>query len=425
MSESETKKPKQLRSGASNRASKKATDGASEAAPSLPAATDMNGASSMGDAGAVKPEIKNVNPIVLDETYNELRTENRVVMRRTIAVNLDSFRAAPENFDPRPVRQYPTLAQVDAPFFSVVIPTHNGLQHLATVLDAMQSQTFADSETIVVDDASSDSSAQFVSANYPWVRLIVNRRNQGFAAACNTGAAAARGRYIVLLNNDTEPEAGWLAALAATIATHPDAAIVASKLLLFDRRDTLHTTGDMLRADGIPQNRGVWERDNGQYDSAGPVFSGCGGASAYRRDVWQALGGFDEDFWMYLEDVDLGFRARLMGCEVIFAPQARVYHRLSSSGGDTLASYYVGRNTIWLIAKNMPRSLLVRNALPIAAGQLSVALDALRNWRGAAAQARLRGQLAGLLGLRRQLAKRHVIQPRRQIEDSQLQKLLA
>ena len=372
-----------------------------------------------------KPEPKNVNPIVLDETYNELRGENRVVMRRTIAINLDNFRAAPDNFDPRPNRQYPDLAAVDAPFFSVVVPTHNGLRHLPTVLDALSRQTFRDSEVLVVDDAGSDASAQFVAENYPWVRLIVNRRNIGFAASCNTGAAAARGRYVVLLNNDTEPAATWLAELARTIAAHPDAAIVASKLLLYDRRDTLHTTGDMLGTDGIPHNRGVWEQDRGQYDASGAIFSGCGGASAYRKDVWQALGGFDEDFWMYLEDVDLGFRAQLLGCAAVFAPEARVYHKLSQSGGDTLASYYVGRNTIWLIAKNMPRSLLLRNAPQIVGSQVRIALDALRNWRGEAAQARLRGQWAGLLGLPQQLAKRRLIQPRRQIDDSEFAKLLS
>jgi GT2 family glycosyltransferase len=345
-------------------------------------------------------------------------------MRRTIAVNLDSFRAAPDNFDPRPLRSYPALLQVDAPFFSVIVPTFNGLRHMAGVLGALERQTFADYEVIVVDDASADATAQWVAENHPWVRLIVNRRNLGFAASCNTGAAAARGRYLVLLNNDTEPELTWLVELARAIVANPDAAIVASKLLLFDRRDTLHTTGDTLGLDGIPHNRGVWEQDRGQYDAASAIFSGCGGASAYRKDVWQALGGFDEDFWMYLEDADLGFRARLLGCAAVFAPQARVYHRLSQSGGDTLASYYVGRNTIWLIAKNMPRALLLRNAPQIVGSQLRIALDALRSWRGEAAQARLRGQWAGLRGLPQQFAKRRIIQPRRQIEDIELTKLL-
>jgi GT2 family glycosyltransferase len=417
----EEKKPRQPKQGTGKKGAKQGTDashnGAAHIAPSraeTPSATSST---------ETAPTAKNVNPIVLDETYHGLREENRVVMRRTIAVNLENFRAAPENFDPRPQRNYPALPEVTAPFFSVVVPTHNGLRHMAGVLGALQQQTFADHEVILVDDASADATAQWVAEQHPWVRLIVNRHNLGFAASCNTGAAAARGRFVVLLNNDTEPQADWLEALARAITAHPDAAIVTSKLLLYDRRDTLHTTGDTLGRDGIPHNRGVWEVDRGQYDGAENVFSGCGGATAYRKDIWQALGGFDEDFWMYLEDVDFGFRARLLGCETVFAPQARVYHRLSQSGGDTLASYYVGRNTIWLIAKNMPRTLLLRNAPQIVGGQMQVALAALRSWRGEAAQARLRGMYAGIKGLPQQLAKRRMIQPRRQLEDAELAKL--
>lgn len=364
------------------------------------------------------------NPIVSNETYSELRERSRVVMRHNIALNLDAFRAASEEFTPRPIRTYPPLREVTAPFASVIVPNYNGVRHLPIVLDALRRQTFRDFEVIVVDDASQDESVALVEANYPDVRLIVNRRNVGFVRCCNTGAAAARGHMIILLNNDTEPEPTWLEELVKTFVAYPRAAMVASKLLLFDRRDTLHTTGDMLGVDGIPRNRGVWERDEGQYDAAQVIFSGCGGATAYRREVWEALGGFDEDFWMYLEDVDFGFRARLAGWEAVFAPRARVYHHLSASGGDALASYYVGRNTIWLIAKNMPRSLLRRNALAILCSQLAITLDALRHWRGEAARARLRGQLAGLIGLPQQLQKRRTIQPRRQIEDEDLAQML-
>ncbi|MCS6827998.1 MAG: glycosyltransferase family 2 protein [Caldilinea sp.] len=364
------------------------------------------------------------NPIVLDETYSELRERSRVVMRHNIALNLDAFRAASEEFTLRPARSYPPLRETTTPFASVIVPNYNGARHLPIVLDALCRQTFHDFEVIVVDDASRDESVALVETHYPNVRLIVNRRNVGFVRSCNTGAAAARGRMLVLLNNDTEPEPTWLEELVKTFVAYPRAAMVASKLLLFDRRDTLHTTGDMLGVDGIPRNRGVWERDEGQYDAAPTIFSGCGGATAYRREVWEALGGFDEDFWMYLEDVDFGFRARLAGWEAVFAPRARVYHRLSASGGDALASYYVGRNTIWLIAKNMPRSLLRRNALAIVRGQLAITWEALRQWRGEAARARLRGQFAGVLGLVRQLQKRRAIQPRRQIEDEDLARML-
>ncbi len=365
------------------------------------------------------------NAVTEDETYGALREDNRVVMRHSIALNLDSFIPATEAFNPRPVRDYPALRPATPPFFSVVIPNFNGQRHLAGLFAALDKQTFADFEVIFADDASSDGSVALVEDVYPAARLLTNRRNLGFVANTNAAADAALGRVIVLLNNDTEPDPDWLAELAKTITQHPEAAIVASKLLLFDQRDRLHTTGDLLGRDGIPRNRGVWEEDRGQFDDQTEIFGGCGGAMAIRKDVWQALGGFDEDLWMYLEDVDLAFRAQLAGWKAVFAPNARVYHKLSSSGGDDLSSFYVGRNTLWVLAKNMPTALLLRHLPDIVAAQLHIAIDALRNWRGTAARARLRGQLAGVLGLPGQLRKRRTIQRQRMIEDAELERRLA
>jgi len=375
------------------------------------------------------------NPVVEDKTYGELSEDNRVVMRHAIAVNIDNFKPATDGFEARPERKYPPLQATTAPFMSVIVPNYNGRDLLQSVLGSLSYQTFTDFELIFVDDASTDDSVAFVeqffsssayldSSHKPsWreLRVIVNRQNRGFVASCNSAADIARGQVLVLLNTDTEPEWEWLEELAVAICTNPQAAMITSKMLLFDERTQLHTTGDLLGTDGIPRNRGVWQEDHGQYDNETKVFSGSGGGTAYRKDVWQMLGGFDEDFWMYLEDVDYGFRAQLAGWEAVFAPKARLYHRLSATSGDTLASYYVGRNTIWNIVKNMPRNLLVRNLPAIVAGQLKITFDALRNIRGEAAQARLLGQLAGLAGIPHQLHKRGIIQPRRVLEDAVLQ----
>ena len=364
------------------------------------------------------------NPLVEDATYGDLREDNRVVMRHQIALNIEAFRAAPEDFQPRKERVFPPLRAVAGPFLSVVIPNYNGMRFLPTVIEALQRQTFADFEVVVVDDASTDESVAWLETTHPSVRVVVNRRNEGFVAACNRGADVARGKVIVFLNSDTEPEPGWTAALAKAVCEHPDASIFASKLLLFDRRTVLHSAGDLLGVDGVPRNRGVWEEDRGQYDTLPEVFGGCGGAVAYRRDLWRDLGGFDGDFWMYVEDADFAFRARLAGAATVFVPDARVYHHLTATAGGSLASYYVGRNTVWLIVKNMPRKLLIRGLPQIVASQARIALDALRYWRGAEARARLRGQLAGLLGMGRMLHKRRVIQPRRQRDDEELWKEL-
>lgn len=364
------------------------------------------------------------NPIVEDATYGELRDDNRVVMRHQIALNLDAFRAAPEDFQARPTRTYRELTPVSSPFFSIIIPTYNGMRWLPTLMEALAGQTFRDFEVIVVDDGSHDQTVAFLEDHYPAVRVVVNRQNQGFVASCNTGADVARGRMIVFLNNDTEPEAEWAAELARGVCANPNAGIFACKLLLFERRNTLHSAGDMQGLDGVPRNRGVWEEDNGQFDNDLAVFGGCGGAVAYRRELWKALGGFDDAFWMYLEDADFAFRAQLLGWESRFVPAARVYHHLSATGGGVLASYYVGRNTIWMIAKNMPRTLLWRNFLPVVARQCSIAMSALMNFSGKEARARLRGQIAGVLGLPAILRKRATIQRRRILDDFELARKL-
>ncbi|MBX3001739.1 MAG: glycosyltransferase family 2 protein [Caldilineaceae bacterium] len=367
------------------------------------------------------------NAVGEDETYNALRVDNRVVMRNSIALNLDSFNAATEEFAPRPGRAYAALKTVRPPFFSVVIPNYNGRRHLSTLFDALKSQTLGDFEVIFADDASSDDSVSFVEQNYAHhldLRVMVNRQNLGFVASVNAAADAARGRILVLLNSDTEPEPTWLAELAKAVCAHPDAAIIASKLLLFDKRDSLHTAGDLLGKDGLPRNRGVWEKDRGQYDAAIDIFSGCGGAVAIRRHVWQALGGFDEEFWMYLEDVDFAFRAQLSGWQAILAPGARVYHKVSGSGGDDLSSYYVGRNTIWMLVKNMPTALLLRYLPQILGAQVNIARDALRHLSGYAARQRLRGQLAGLAGIPAQWRKRRLIQQRRWRQDAEIEQRL-
>ncbi len=293
------------------------------------------------------------------------------------------------------------ISPTETPLVSVIIPNYNGLRFLQTCFDALRAQTYPRHQTqiILVDDASTDESVAFVQASYPEVKVVRLARNSGLAAGCNAGARAATGDLLVMLNNDTEVEPGWLAALVAAAAANPKAGTIASKMLLFDRRDTLHNAGDLMGADGIPRNRGVWEKDTGQYDTDPIIFGGCGGGAAYRREAWKQAGGFDERLFMYLEDVDLAWRLRLLGWEAVFAPEARMYHQLSATGGGVLASYYVGRNTLWVIAKDMPGPLIRENLGRIVAAQWQVTRDALRAWRGEAARARLRGQLAGLIGL--------------------------
>ena len=308
-----------------------------------------------------------------------------------------------------------------APRVSVIIPHWNGCHHLAGCLNALRRQTLADHEVILVDNGSTDGSQVYVREHFPEVRLIELGSNRGFTGAGNAGYAASRGEFVCLLNNDTEADPGWLAAVVDVFERQPRAGVVASKILLFDRRDHFHTAGDYYRVDGIPGNRGVWQRDRGQYDREEPVFSACGGAAAYRRSMLAEIGFLDDAFFFSCEDVDLAWRAQLAGWEVRYTPAAVVYHKLKASGGSgVVGSYHDGRNFLYVIWKNYPTALLRQHAGDIVRAQWRISAAALRAWRGAAARARLRGQLAGLLGLARMWPARRRIQAARRIDDRTL-----
>lgn len=310
------------------------------------------------------------------------------------------------------------------PRVSVIIPNWNGLGLLRPCLDALRRQTYTDHEVIVVDNASADASVAALRDEYPEVRVVVLPTNRGFAGGCNEGIRAARGEYIVTTNNDTEAEPGWLAALADALDRHPEAGSAAARIMLHDRRDTLHSAGDLFRRDGTPDSRGVWQRYGPPYDRACYVFGGCGGATMYRRAMLEEIGTFEEAFFMYCEDVDLNWRAQLAGWKCVYVPDAVIYHHLSATGGGPMSSYHVGRNTLWVLARNYPGGLWRRHWRAVVARQWRITRDALRTWRGAAARARLRGQLAGLVGLLRWRQSRRAIQARRRVPDAYLESIL-
>ncbi|HET9015838.1 MAG TPA: glycosyltransferase family 2 protein [Thermomicrobiaceae bacterium] len=311
----------------------------------------------------------------------------------------------------------------------VIIPTHNGRDLLATCLPALARQRYRDFRVVVVDDASTDDSIDLVRQVMPEAVIVQLPRNRGLAVAVNAGLDVSASELIALLNNDTEPEPNWLGALVAALDRHPDAAAAASKLRLFDRRDVIHSAGDVFRRRGVPGNRGVWERDIGQYDREEEVFSACGGAALYRRralDAAAAVDGavLDPDLFMYCEDVDLSWRLRLLGYHVVYAPDAVVYHRLSATGGGTLASYYVARNAPAVVVKDLPDQLLRRHLLAIVAEQLRQLAGTLPHLREPAARARLRGMLAFVVMVPNLLQKRRRIQAACRVEAASLEALL-
>jgi len=308
--------------------------------------------------------------------------------------------------------------------FSVIVPSWNGVQLLPACLESLRTQTYRNFEVLVVDNASADESVALVRQQYPEARLVALSENRGFTGAVNAGIAQAKGTFVALLNQDAEADPRWLAEMARAAQAHPEAGAIACKILLFDRRDYLHSAGDSYRQDGIPVNRGVWQRDEGQFDVETEVFGACGAAAAYRRHVLDEVGWFDESFFMYCDDVDLAWRQQLAGWRTVYTPRAIAFHHLSASGGGVTASYYTGRNTIYVLAKNVPTPLLRKYGKAMITAQLRISADALRSWRGQAARARLRGQLAGLLTWPRMLRKRRAIQRTRRVPIAYLENLL-
>lgn len=306
---------------------------------------------------------------------------------------------------------------------SVIIPNWNGAQHLSACLGSLRRQTYANVKVIVVDNGSRDDSLD-VLARYPDVRVLALGENRGFTGACNAGFRAAQGDIQVLLNNDTEVNAGWLTAVVDAFARHPEVGLVASKMLLFDRRDVFHTAGDYVTPDGMAHNRGVWQRDEGQYDHEAYVFSACGGSAAYRKSMLDEIGLLDDDFFFSFEDVDLAWRAQLAGWRCLYAPQAVVYHKLKASGGGVTASFYDGRNRIYTLAKNYPADLWRAHWRKVVGAQWELVREALRLWRGAAARATLRGIAAGVAGIPKMRRKRQAIQAMRRVDAAYLERLM-
>jgi GT2 family glycosyltransferase len=308
-----------------------------------------------------------------------------------------------------------------------VIPTHNGRHLLGPCLGALGRQSYRDFETVVVDDGSTDGSADHIRASYPEVRLVELGENRGFSAAVNAGIRSSRSEYVALLNNDAEPEAGWLAALvgAADAPEHARAALFASKMLSLQDRSILDGAGDALRWSGLPIRLGHGEKDRGQYEETRPVFGACAAAALYRRALFEEVGLFDEDFFAYCEDTDLSFRAQLAGRGCLYVPGAVVLHAGSASTGgkkSPLGLRQGTRNGINLLVKNVPGGLLLKYSPLFVAGQL------LRVILTSASPAKARANLSGLAGagrlLPRMLEKRRGIQNHRKVPVAQVEKLL-
>lgn len=249
----------------------------------------------------------------------------------------------------------------DAIDVSVIVVNYNGRPWLEGCLTATLAQLTGQHELIVVDNASSDDSLEFLRACFPAVRVLALDRNSGFAEGNNIGARVARGRYIAFLNNDTIPQPGWLIGLRAPFDRDPSTAVTTSRILYLHDPSVVDSAGDgYLRAGGAFKR--LHGAPSASAEQPGEAFGACGAACMFRKDVFLDLGGFDEDFFMVYEDVDISYRARLRGYRCMYAPNAIVHHAGSGTlhRNSPLSVYYGQRNLEWTYLKNTPWPLLVR-----------------------------------------------------------------
>jgi GT2 family glycosyltransferase len=258
-------------------------------------------------------------------------------------------------------RKSVTVTAQKKPLVSVVIANWNGRSLLPACLDSLGSQTFRDTEIIVVDNGSTDGSQEVIRSGFPNVHLVALTENLGFAPANNIALRHAKGEYIALLNNDTEADPLWLETLLSALAKNEEIGFCASKMVLHHDRRRADSCGDYYTVEGVAGKRGHLELAD-RYNDAREVFGACAGAAMYRRSMIEDIGLFDDDFFMVHEDSDLSFRAQLMGYKCLYVPGAVVSHRESATIGHTTyrSVYYAQRNAEFVYLKNMPLPLILK-----------------------------------------------------------------
>ncbi len=246
---------------------------------------------------------------------------------------------------------------------SVIIPNYNGAKFIEDCIGSLKAQEYKDFEIIVVDNDSKDGSADLVEKEYPGIRLKRLDQNYGFSRAVNEGLRMSRAPFVILLNSDTKADPGFVGALTATIKKDDSIFSVASKMIQMMRPEKLDGAGDLYSAFGWAYARGKG-RSSAGYTRYARVFAACGGAAIYRRSILDEIGWFDEFHFAYLEDTDIGYRARIMGYKNVYCPDAKVYHVGSGVTGSRYNDFKIrisARNNMYVIMKNMPVPQIILN----------------------------------------------------------------
>jgi GT2 family glycosyltransferase len=325
---------------------------------------------------------------------------------------------------------------VETGLVSAVVVNWNRHKLLRKCLESLLAQEGVELEVIVVDNGSTDGSPECVEADFPGIRLIRNRENRGFCAANNQGIAAARGEFVVLLNNDAEADVGWAAAMVKASGQKP-VGMVACKILVHGDETRIDKVGHLIYPDGQNRGRGTGCLDQGQFDRMEEVLWPDGCAALYRKEMLNQIGGFDEDFFAYADDAELGLRARIAGWTCVYTPHAvATHHRGNTLGvGSVKRLQLIERNRVLLAAKLFPWSLLWLNPFYYVVRLAAGAGAAVRGegetalfpgWRGKLRllQAMALGDLDALRMLPKILRKRSAVKRTARLSGAEVKQLI-
>jgi GT2 family glycosyltransferase len=245
---------------------------------------------------------------------------------------------------------------------SIIIPNYNGISFLRECLDSIKNQNILN-EIIIIDNASHDESVLFITQNYPEIILIQNKENLGFSKAVNQGIEASSEEYLFLLNNDVELEEDCIKNLIKCIDENENIFAVSSKMIQYHDRNKIDDAGDEYTILGWTKKVGYGNPQE-KYNKNRETFSACAGAAIYRKSILDEIGYFDENFFAYLEDIDLSYRARIHGYLIKYCPEAIVYHIGSGTTGSRYNEFKIklaARNNFYVPYKNMPWPQLLIN----------------------------------------------------------------
>ena len=255
---------------------------------------------------------------------------------------------------------------------TIIIPNFNGKNFIKTCLDSIEKQKYMAFNVVIVDNGSSDGSVQYIQEHYPEATMIQNSENRGFAAAVNQGIKISHSEYIFLLNNDVELEPDCISNLVKCIKKDENIFAVSSKMVQYNNRSKMDDAGDEYTILGWTRRVGDGKSLD-KYTVERETFSACAGAALYRKSVLDEIGYFDENFFAYMEDVDISFRARIKGYKCVYCPEAVVYHVGSGTSGGKYNEFKIrlaARNNVYVPYKNMPWPQLVLNGIFLLTGYL-------------------------------------------------------